>query len=177
MSTLEAVTGTGVPGTTAWERGGGTCACFRDCELMLCSFCPLGCWCWQFGKNAERMKEGTRKKCCCFYMWGYCLCLGIPSMVFAATMRERLQKRAGLPATDGMWRNFLCHLLCPWCSIAEESRVMTEIAAMKREEELEEDSRYLEGPRAPSDQGRQKYAPSEESMSRVSEDDDPYGDF
>ena len=124
------------------------------------------------------MHEGTRRKCCCFYMWSYCLCLGIPGILFAATMRERLQKKAGLPATDGMCRNFVCHFFCPWCSIAEESRVMSELAAMRAEEEdLEEDSRYLE-PQAPSEK-RRPTTPSEQTMSRVSgeEDDDPFNDF
>ena len=170
MSTLEAVTGTGVPGSTAWERGGGTCACFRDCHLCICSFCPFGCWCTQFGKNALRMKEGTKRQCCWFYMLGYCFCLGIPPMLLAAAMRDRLQKRAGLPASDGMVRNFICHLICPWCSIAEEARVLDEMDDM-RAEELEERGG---GTKAPSEQ---LYAPSEESMSRGSdeEDDEGYG--
>jgi len=161
------------------------------------------------------MKEGTQKQCCCFYFWGCILGLGIPPLLFAATMRERLQKRAGLPATarrssaehliatkalrctygldahcrsvlcdhpmkDGMVRNFLCHLLCPWCSIAEEARVMTEIKLMMHEEELEEDSGYLEGgQRAPSDQGKRRpTTPSDNSMSRDGDDDDdPFDDF
>ena len=153
---------------------GGTCACMRDLNLCCCSFCPFGCWCWQFGLNAERMHEGTRRKCCCFYMWGYCLCLGIPSIIFATAMRERLQKRAGLPSTDGWWRNFACVLLCPWCSIAEEARVMMEIAEMRREEEMEEDSL-----REVEEVGRQRpVTPSEQTMSQNSgNDDDPYNDF
>ena len=57
---------------------------------------------------------------------------------------------------------------------------MTEIKLMMHEEELEEDSRYLDGgQRAPSDQGKRRpTTPSDNSMSRDGDDDDdPFDDF
>ncbi|KAK4758944.1 hypothetical protein SAY87_020245 [Trapa incisa] len=123
-----------------WE--GDVLDCFEDRPIALQSSC---CPCYRFGRNMKRAGLGS-----CFMQGGFHLCLvlcaffngiaftltrrhyflylAVAFAIFLATylgfFRTQIRKKLNIKGNDSSLDDFVYHMLCPFCSLCQESRTL-----------------------------------------------------
>eukprot|EP01088_Endostelium_zonatum_P005291 TRINITY_DN16853_c0_g1_i1.p1 TRINITY_DN16853_c0_g1~~TRINITY_DN16853_c0_g1_i1.p1 ORF type:complete len:106 (+),score=5.20 TRINITY_DN16853_c0_g1_i1:99-416(+) len=91
------------------------CGCFSDIETCLCVWC---CPCIQFGRNAEKVKEG--QGILCGVLWFVVMAFTGLGCVLQFYMRGQIREKYGMEANPLM--DLLCSWFCGCCTMAQEAR-------------------------------------------------------